>query len=203
MILNIRGGSGAGKSTVMRSLMDLYKKKYAHHVPGRKQPLWYDLKEGTGELPPIRVLGHYEAECGGCDTISKNPEDPEEKAMVFIHRMIREAHEAGINLVYEGVILTTVDKELIELIQGGMPLTVINLTSDLDVCLGGISERRARKTGGHAQEIRDNLAEKTIKNNVGKLRSAHKTASRLKAVGATVFDESRDTALDRIVGLLS
>lgn len=200
MIINVRGGSGAGKSTVIRKVMEQFPLVTPHYIEGRRQPLWYDCG-GPGVLRTLRVLGHYETPCGGCDTISKNPSDKEEPAMGFIHRLVREADEAGVDVLYEGVILTTILGELPELHKEGRDLLVVNLTSDLETCLMGISARRLEKEvakvgeGSTAAEIRAGLAEKTISNNIGKLRSAMKTASQLRSLGVRVEDSDREQAV--------
>jgi hypothetical protein len=209
MIVNVRGGSGAGKSTVIRAIMSRYPNRVPHFVEGRKQPLWYDLS-GEG-LPPLRVLGHYESECGGCDTISKNPGDENEKAMAFIFRLVREADDADLNVLFEGVILTTILGELPKLHAEARPIVVVNLTSDLETCLLGIADRRLRKEGAApgfqgvrtVQAFREGLEEVTVKNNVGKLKSALKTAKQLEAVGITVYHEDRASAVPRILEVLS
>lgn len=197
MIINIRGGSGSGKSTIVREIMRHYGEVIPHYVEGRKRPLWYDCRLPDDRDPTLRVLGHYETPCGGCDTISKNPNDPEEKAMAFIHRLVREADDAGLHVLYEGVILTTILGKLPELYAEWRGLLVVNLTSDLETCLMGISERRALKEGGgHTVEtIRGTLTETTVKNNVGKLKSAMKTATQLRKLGVNVRDVSREEAV--------
>lgn len=206
MIINVRGGSGSGKSTVIRSVMEHYDLRIPHHVEGRKQPLWYDCwisdEAYDAERPDLRVLGHYETPCGGCDTISKNPGDPDEKAMAFIHGLIREADDAGLNVLYEGVILTTILGELPQLHEEGRPIVVINLTSDLETCLLGISARRVEKVLAGAETsptevraMRESLSETTVKNNVGKLKSAMKTATQLRNLGVCVFDCDREQAV--------
>lgn len=208
MIVNIRGGSGSGKSTVMRKIMERYSSKVPYFVEGRKQPLWYDLDEKG--LPSIRVLGHYETECGGCDTISKNPTNENETAMDFIHRLVREAHAEGITVLYEGVILSTVNGHLLKMVEEGLPIHVINLTSDLETCLMGISARRAVKKFGSLASVceaeikgeRAALEDGTVKNNVGKLKSAYKTAHQLKVKGAKVYDCDRESAVTTIRTLL-
>lgn len=210
MIINIRGGSGSGKSTVMREIMKHYSLVSAHYVEGRKQPLWYDLVLPDEDKPSLRILGHYESPCGGCDTISKNPTDPNEKAMAFIHRLVREADDAGLNVLYEGVILTTILGELPQMHSEGRAIVVINLTSDLETCLVGISARRAVKENGgvfrssQVAEIRAGLSETTVKNNIGKLKSAMKTATQLRNIGVTVFDCDREqavTTIEEVLGL--
>ena len=202
MIINVRGGSGAGKSTVIREIMDQYDVRTPHFIEGRKQPLWYDLTNRDPEGKTLRVLGHYETPCGGCDTISKNPGDPDEKAMAFIHRLVREADDAGCDVLYEGVILTTILGELPQLHEEGRPLVIINLTSDLETCLLGISARRVEKVLAGAENsptevraMRETLSETTVKNNVGKLRSAIKTATQLRNIGVCVFDCDREQAV--------
>ena len=116
--------------------------------------------------------------------------------MGFIHRLVREADEAGVDVLYEGVILTTILGELPELHKEGRDLLVVNLTSDLETCLMGISERRLEKgEGDTAAEIRAGLAEKTVSNNIGKLRSAMKTASQLRSLGVRVEDSDREQAV--------
>jgi len=214
MIVNIRGGSGAGKSTVVREIMKNYDTVVPHFVEGRKQPLWYDCSSSASpQDTPLRVLGHYETPCGEYNTISKNVADPEERAMTYIHRLIREADDAGLNVLYEGVILTTILGELPQLHEEGRPIVVVNLASDLEECLAGISERRVRQerkdleVGVSADEraaMRASLTETTVRNNVGKLKSAIKTATQLRNVGVTVFDCDRLQAVatvEEVLGL--
>lgn len=199
MIVNIRGGSGSGKSTVVRKIMDCYDTRTPHFIEGRKQPLWYDLKDSQNpQGRTLRVLGHYEVACGGCDTISGNGDEP---AMKFIHRLIREAYQANLHVLYEGVILTTIAGDLIPMIQEKLPIVVVNLTSDLETCLRGITARRLAKKGitdptpEQIAEMKASLGEVTIKNNIGKLRSAMKTARQLREAGASVFDCDREAAV--------
>ena len=67
MIVNIRGTSGSGKSTIVVRVCGLYDKKTPHFLEGRKNPYYYVFeKEGH---KPLAILGHYESPCGGCDTI--------------------------------------------------------------------------------------------------------------------------------------
>lgn len=202
-IINLRGGSGAGKSTIIRKIRAMFPSVTPQFVENRRQPLFYDMVRGALK---VRLLGHYEVECGGCDTISKNPNDPNEEAMAFIHRLVREAHSDGWNVLYEGVILSTINTHLLQMVRDGLPITVVNLTSDLETCLMGIAERRARKIAGEnpctpadVLGSRKALTQVTIKNNLGKLKSAIKTSHQLRAAGARVVDLNRETAVDFIV----
>ena len=69
-LIQIRGTSGSGKSTAMRSVMGYLDNWISHYEPGRKKPLYYQLKYPVNTL----VLGHYESPCGGCDTIGSAPQ---------------------------------------------------------------------------------------------------------------------------------
>lgn len=71
MIIQIRGTSGSGKSTVMQTVMRAFPVGCTRWEPkmveGRKRPLYY--RRGN-----VIVLGHYEIACGGCDTIGSVPQ---------------------------------------------------------------------------------------------------------------------------------
>lgn len=67
MIIQIRGTSGSGKSTIVKELMKQYQWTPIYET-GRKLPIGYEAPHKQGK---IIVLGHYEpsAKCGGLDTI--------------------------------------------------------------------------------------------------------------------------------------
>lgn len=67
MIIQVRGTSGSGKTTVVREIMKQLGNAVPNFIAGRKQPLYYQF--GT-----VIVLGHYEVACGGCDTIGSVPQ---------------------------------------------------------------------------------------------------------------------------------
>ena len=67
MIIQIRGTSGSGKSTVVKKIMQARPYLEPHYIEKRKRPLFY---LGKGLL----ILGHYEIACGGCDTIGSVPQ---------------------------------------------------------------------------------------------------------------------------------
>lgn len=67
MIIQVRGTSGSGKTTVVQQIMGVVGDWDSHYVDGRKKPLYYS----HGGLV---VLGHYEGvDCGGGDTIGSSP----------------------------------------------------------------------------------------------------------------------------------
>jgi ABC-type dipeptide/oligopeptide/nickel transport system ATPase component len=62
-ILNIRGTSGSGKSTVVRQLMDHFDVESEIARPSTQRVWAYLLRNG------MYVLGRYETTCGGADTV--------------------------------------------------------------------------------------------------------------------------------------
>ena len=73
MIVNPRGTSGAGKTELVRRIIAGYGWGRGGQVepvstPGRERPMFYRLRHPLGGRPLV-LLGHYEATCGGCDTI--------------------------------------------------------------------------------------------------------------------------------------
>lgn len=71
MIIQVRGTSGSGKTTVVRKVKEELGKWKPFFREGRKKPLGY--RRGG-----IVILGHYEIDCGGCDTIGSAPKVFEE-----------------------------------------------------------------------------------------------------------------------------
>lgn len=129
MIINIRGTSGSGKSTVMRRVMDLMGDWQAVHKTGRKQPLYY---RSASEWPPTVVLGHYESPCGGCDTIGSA------RAVFELIQNLRTDPLFDSHVLCEGLLLSEDVKWFSQLPD----LKVLFLVTPLDVCLQQIKKRR-------------------------------------------------------------
>lgn len=129
MIVNLRGTSGSGKSTIVRVLMEKYKLKEPHFAT-RKQPMSYTLYRDNG--PNLFVPGHYQTQCGGCDTLN---------GMDLIYSMLHAALDAKNDIIYEGLIVASDTKRCISLKERSS-LIVIELTTPLEVCLAGIQARR-------------------------------------------------------------
>lgn len=137
MIINVRGTSGSGKSSLVRRIMALYPTKEPIHVQGRKQPLGYLLDRGIPGMRKLYVPGHYETPCGGCDTISDG--------MDRIYGLIRMANMAGHNVLYEGLLVSAEVNRAQALKDEGLPLLVVHLDIPLEICLAGINQRRRAK----------------------------------------------------------
>lgn len=125
MIIQVRGVSGSGKTTVVREVMSRVGGKWnPHYVKGRRKPLYYT----NGNLV---VLGHYESPCGGADTLGSPP-----KAFQFA----RQFDESSI-VLYEGLLVS----DDVNWISKAKDSKIIFLTTGIDKCLRRIERRRKRR----------------------------------------------------------
>lgn len=132
MIVNIRGTGGAGKSTLVRAVMSYYPVKKPEHLEKRKQPIGYTLTHPHGGRS-LYVPGHYETPCGGCDTI---------KGLDTIFGYVREANAKGMDVLFEGMLLCSDTKRVMELSRQTGNTTIISLTTPIDQCCENIRKRR-------------------------------------------------------------
>ena len=121
MIIQIRGTSGSGKSTVMRTVMGNSRLWNAVIEPPRRKPLFY-LNDSDWA-----VLGHYETQCGGCDTIGSA------KAVYDLIGTFR-----GTNILCEGLLLSEDTKWTLQMSD----VRVLYLATDVEECIRRIQKRR-------------------------------------------------------------
>ncbi len=127
MIIQIRGTSGSGKSTVVREVMSKLGGWEPQYVDGRRKPLYY-FRESNGKRGI--VLGHYDTACGGCDTIGAAP------------RVFSLTQELEYDyLISEGLLLGEDSKWSLQMDN----LRVVFLTTPLEECLSRIVNRRKEK----------------------------------------------------------
>lgn len=175
MMINIRGSFGAGKSTVVRRVMDLHETVAAHHVDGRRQPLYYVClrPSGVGERNNLAVVGHYETECGGCDTIPK---------LDKLFGLVAWLDAEGYDVLFEGATLLYYEvRRTLALAKRG-ELRVIEMDVNLATCLRGIEDRRSRskrKTSKPINVANVEAKRKTTRTAVAKLRAAGVETRRL------------------------
>lgn len=125
MIIQIRGTSGSGKTTVMRQIMSRLPGMHERNpvfVKGRKQPLYYEIGRAA-------ILGHYETACGGCDSIGS-------AAQCYV-QIMKLLNDFDI-ILCEGLLLSEDVKWSSQLPD----LHVIYLTTPLETCLKQILKRR-------------------------------------------------------------
>lgn len=191
--INIRGTGGSGKSTLVRRLIDLYP-NHAHLMEEkRKRPMatvhWFkDARrvDGSGlydERPGgLFVPGHYETDCGGCDTV---------KTVDKVYDLVRtSALGDGNNVLYEGIMVmddvtraVQFDRDLKKV---GSKLIVVSLTTTIEDCLAGIRARR-----GPEKEAAKPLNEKNTRN---RMKAQVNSLHRLKQAGVELQKLSRDEA---------
>lgn len=176
MILNPRGTSGSGKSTVVRRLLPSYLGIQQIFEDGRRQPIATMYSKGLNGARPLFVPGHYNTACGGCDTI-KTPDK--------VYELIRAAVKGeGCNVIFEGIIIQDDTRRLLEL-NAENPVNVIELSTPIEQCLAGIQSRR---------DARKDERPLNPKNTVGRAVRVHKICDKLRAGGLTIPYLDRDAA---------
>lgn len=187
-IINIRGTSGSGKSTVARQLMALYQPNpLRYRELGRKQPLgyrykwkpwFYELNLEMIQGPDLAVVGHYETDCGGADTI------PDYDKLMSL---VMAGMDAGMDVLFEGLLFSGDVKHTTELREyaekQGTMLHVIAMQMDLDVCVASINQRRQAKAARLGREPKPDV---NPKNTIAKHRGLTLACQRLEAEGVTV-----------------
>lgn len=189
-IINLRGTSGSGKSTLAKQIMALYGTKHRVMEEGRKQPIGYILprREGTG-LKSLGVVGHYEAACGGCDTISGYEK---------IFNLVRRTHEAGMDVLFEGLLISGDVKYTRMLLEEHLPLRVLALTTPIDVCIESINQRRRDKAASKVlrpDEVPDEVKPVNPVNTIAKHKTLLTCMAKLRGLGADCHEASREEAL--------
>lgn len=149
MIVNIRGGCGAGKSTLVRSVMNtiLGPMMKVTPLPGKKKISGYIYQDKN-----LFVPGHYEIQNGGLDTIGD---------LDAAYAMIRErAH--GYHVLYEGM---NQKKDVMRVweLWNQQRLWVIMLNTSLDECIASFRAKGQRRDEKyvvqmHAKANRDVIA---------------------------------------------
>jgi hypothetical protein len=148
LVINPRGTSGSGKTTIIRGIMEKATKKVALGDNPRK-PEGYVL-----DLPGKHttfVLGSYENTCGGCDTIKTQDE--------IVERVIRYAvgpefaiPSAPTNVLFEGLLMSHTFARYAALDRllntKGVHCIWAFLDTPLEVCLERVNQRRQERTAG-------------------------------------------------------
>lgn len=185
MILNIRGTNGTGKSHLVRQLMaDLTREQgepfEPRHVAGRKRPLYYSLSRGQIH-PDVVVLGHYETDCGGCDTISRIDD---------VFTLARRFSEQGHDVIMEGMILSGEVKRSQSLVEDKVPFKIFHLDIPVQECIDSVNQRRWRRDPSKPPVKEGNI--------VAKHRHAARALERLAEVEADSISGDRDTILQAL-----
>jgi len=133
MIVQIRGTSGAGKSTVMKSVMEKLGEFEPRYFKGRKNPVWY-LRPSLEGTRPIVVLSHYESPCAGCDVLGSSR---------IVYEILEMLDLRKYDILCEGLMLSEDVKWTSKLTETITHLYY--LTTDIEVCIDRIKKRREEK----------------------------------------------------------
>jgi thymidylate kinase len=155
VIINVRGTSGAGKTTVVRSLMAQCPHQAILGVLGLRLPEAYELKLPRCE--PVYIIGPYLTPCGGCDRILP---------FALIPTLIEKYAQQG-HVLFEGMLIATCYGVIGQLLMETPDSTVLFLDTPLDVCIARVKARR--RAAGNLRPFNPKL-----------LAQKHATIARLK-----------------------
>lgn len=185
MVINLRGTSGSGKSTVVTRVMKLYNPDgitYCHEE-GRRKPIAQILIPLRNDIRPLYVPGHYETPCGGCDTI-KTPDK--------VYDLVKGAVQSGWDVLYEGIIIQDDVKRCAELSKEAS-LRVISLTTPIEECLAGIQTRR---------DARGDTRPLNPANTISRADRVRRSIHRLSDLGVITYELNREEAYQKCAELL-
>lgn len=184
MLVDIRGTNGAGKSYIVRHLLDTYHKKPLFDDNGKI--LGYSLRK----KPKVGIVGRYETECGGCDGI---------KTAAMIEERIRDFMGRFEHLVFEGITIShTVTRYAGIADDVGIDnYTFAILDTPLRTCIARVRARRRRK--GNTKPFNPNK-HMGLSYDYKRVREA--TRDRLIAEGYTVVDLKHRNPIPQVMELL-
>lgn len=146
VIISIRGTMGAGKSTLVRRIME----RLGEGVPfygGCRVPQYTVFDSG------ICVLGHYNnVKCCGVDTIAN---------LKVAYGLAAQLHVSHGTVIMEGKCDSDSASHIGGLAEQGIDCRVLVLTTDVDTCVAGVHSR-----GGKIQRHRIETNHKRIGNHV-------------------------------------
>jgi len=188
VIINIRGTSGTGKSTLVREVMRRYEDKSVVTQTGRKRPVGYLLRRQAGypgsQPAGLFVAGHYETACGGCDTLP---------SYEVVDKLVREYHGQGHHVLFEGLLLSGDAKWCGAMHRDGLPLLVVALDVPIAICVASIEERRRARGDGRPLNP---------SNTIAKVKATQLSMGRLQREGVQAEWHGRESALRRVLEAL-
>jgi len=177
MIINIRGLSGSGKSTSVKTIMSLYPN---HQVlmKHKKRPL-VNKCSGLDNANELIVIGPYDSDnkTTGCDVILYNEQ---------VKLLISHFHNLGYDVLYEGMILSTSPLPL-DLANDNMPVKVLLLSVPLEVVKKQRQDRAISR--GHVGPLKDAITdEQTLLKSFDKV-CEHNLVTGIKTTQDTIIDD--------------
>lgn len=184
MIIILRGTNGAGKSWLMRRVMD--------RLPESSQILTLTnlkgkLVKGGSRHDNVTILGDYKRACGGCD------EYKWKGASNDLEDLIKKELTIGQRVILEGVIVSTWGLPRMQRLNTYCRVVPILLDTSLEECIRSVRNRRL--------EIGRN-PEFNPKNLTGKYETLRASIEKQRKLGIAHEVLSRDDAYRRVLELL-
>ena len=173
MIIKIHGTSGAGKTTIVRNIME----QAEQILPMGKihRPEAYKLTM-PNKSKPLYILGPYETACGGMDAISEV-----EDQIDLIHKYA----ELG-DVIYEGLLMSTYYGRLgTAMEEYGEDHIWAFLNTPEDLCIERVKARRL--AAGNTKPLNET-------NTRMRMKPIHSLRRRLEKMGANVVELQYDDA---------
>lgn len=163
-IVNLRGTSGAGKSTVVHTLLKMYPHEVVERFGARgDRPLVYRVEANT--WGPLFIFGPYKTQCGGCDAIMGYQD--------VLPPLLKKYAEKG-DILFEGLLISggygSVGRALKSREDAGHRVIFALLDTPLETCLARVQARRA------ARGVTEPL---NPKNTEQKYRAAHMSQKKI------------------------
>jgi len=178
MIINIRGTSGSGKTTLVRRIMERFGPAEVDRKEGVKKAQGYFLRKD------LYILGSYETDCGGCDTIKTQDE---------IQQRVLDRHAADHSVLFEGLLVCNSYgrwKQVAE--QPGMDFRFVFLSTPKEECIQAVLDRRIARGNTKPAD------ERMIYNLTRMYDTNVKTLGKCRADGLSAYSLGREEAFEEI-----
>lgn len=130
-IVQVCGTSGSGKTHLVRRIMAECKGKQPFFDGDRGRPMGYDMMLGK---QPVRVLGSYENQQGGCDTIP---------TLDLTFNLVKQSWAEGRTVIFEGLLVSKNFGRGLEIFRmAGRSMVIVGLNTSLEQCYQSIYDRR-------------------------------------------------------------
>jgi hypothetical protein len=176
MIVMIRATNGAGKSTIVRKIMEKYEKITTVRYPkgmDKKKPMGY-ICSRSSDTRHLFIPGHYEIANGGIDTMP---------SLDYAYQMIFRHHELGSDVLAEGKNFNDGLQRILSLYARKLDIRVMFIDHPVMACIEAVRNR------GHT------IRPETIVRLADKCEKEFKTLSK---VGVQCNILPREEALDQI-----
>lgn len=170
MIINLRGPCGAGKTTLVKRVMELYTKTLTRREDGRKQPLGYLMTSKRDEAKKLAIIGHYEGPTGGSDPIAGS------QGYGKLYDLVKQS-AVRYDTLYEGLLISE-DTKQTRMVLNDLPVIeyhAIFLDTSLEVCLQSVAQRRAEGGRNYSKPL-------NVENVTGKWEGLRRTYAKMSAM---------------------